>query len=56
MTAKKKKTPAGVLKRLSIAELEVLDKTDANKLKTAVNDVLLAKKILQKVREKYEKL
>lgn len=56
MTAKKKKPLTGVLKRLSIAELETLNAVEAEKLKEAVEEVLVAKKILHKVREKYESL
>lgn len=52
----KKKTLNGVLKRFSIDELEMLNKTDAQALKEAVEQVLLAKKILRKVREKYDEL
>ena len=53
---RKKKTLTGVLKRLSIAELETLNAVEAKKLKEAVEEVLVAKKILHKVREKYESL
>ena len=53
---KKKKTLTGVLKRFSIAELEILNRTEAKDLKDAVEQVLLAKKIRQKVLDNYEKL
>ena len=53
---KKKKTLTGVLKRFSIAELKILNRTEAKDLKDAVEQVLLAKKIRQKVLDNYEKL
>ena len=56
MIRPKKKTLSGVLKRLSIGELEILNRTEAKALKDAVEQILLAKKILYRVREKYEKL
>ena len=52
----KKRSPQGVLKRMSIGELEILNKTDAEELKSAIEEVLLAKKILRKVQEKYRSL
>ncbi len=52
----KKKTLTSSLKRLSIEELEILNRTGAEELKSAIDEVLLAKKILYRVKEKYEKL
>ena len=52
----KKKTLNGVLKRFSIDELDMLNRTETQALKDAIEQVLLAKKILQRVREKYENL
>lgn len=52
----KKKTLTSSLKRLSIGELEILSRTEAQALKDAVEQVLLAKKVLHRVRETYEKL
>ena len=56
MKGYKKKTLTGVLKRLSIGELEILNQTEAKALKEAVEQVLLAKKIRQKVLDNYDKL
>ena len=56
MTTPKKKTLTSVLKRLSIGELEILNQTEAKALKEAVEQVLLAKKIRQKVLDNYDKL
>lgn len=56
MTANKKKTLTGVLKRFSIAELEVLNKANPDDLKTAIDTVLLTKKVLRRMQDKYEKL
>jgi len=56
MKGYRKKTLTGVLKRLSIGELEILNQTEAKALKDAVEKVLLAKKIRQKVLDNYDKL
>ena len=56
MKGYKKKTLTSSLKRLSIEELEILSRTGAQALKDAVEQVLLAKKIFYRVKEKYEKL
>lgn len=51
----KKKTLTGVLKRLSIDELEMLNKTGDQALKDAIGQVLLTKKNSKKGQRKIRK-
>lgn len=41
---------------MSVGELETLAALDAETLKKAVEDILIAKSILHRVREKYDEL